>query len=80
VPDVDVIAGDVLMGELEDAIVALLRRNDYDLGMKPFEIAASLGADADAVSSVLEALHQEGRAHQDGFWQLELRSRVSSAR
>jgi hypothetical protein len=55
------------MDSLPDAIVALLRRNDYDLGMKPDEIAASLGTDADSVSAALEELRKTGRAHPTSF-------------
>ena len=55
------------MDELAEAIVELLKRNDYDLGMKPSEIAASLGSDDEAVSSALESLRRAGRAHPTSF-------------
>jgi len=55
------------MDELEDAIAALLKRNDYDLGMKPSEIASSLGSDVEAVSSALDSLRRAGRAHPTSF-------------
>jgi hypothetical protein len=55
------------MEELAEAIVVLLKRTDYDLGMKPSEIASNLGSDVETVSSTLESLRRAGRAHPTSF-------------
>lgn len=55
------------MDELAEAILALLKRNDYDLGMQPSQIAEALGSDVDSVSLALEALRRAGRAHPTSF-------------
>jgi hypothetical protein len=57
------------MDELAERIVALLKRADYDLGMKPSDIAGELGSDVEAVSAALESLHGAGRVHPTGFGQ-----------
>jgi hypothetical protein len=55
------------MDELEEAIVALLKAKDFDLGMKPSQIAERLGSDVESVSSALESLRRAGRAHPTSF-------------